>query len=101
MRKKFITLIIVFHLAILLLSITVHCGFLWVLLLSVPIAFMGIYDMFQKRHAIKRNFPILGRLRYVMEDLRPKIYQYFVESDNDGRPINRNERSTIYQRALY
>ncbi len=99
MRKKFITLIIVFHLAILLLSIIVHRGFLWILLISFPLAIMGIYDMFQKRHAIKRNFPILGRLRYVMEDLRPKIYQYFVESDNDGRPINRNERSTIYQRA--
>jgi len=35
----------------------------------------------------------------VFEDLRPKIQQYFVESDTDGAPINRNERSVIYQRA--
>ncbi len=33
------------------------------------------------------------------EDMRPKIQQYFVESDTDGSPINRNDRSVIYQRA--
>lgn len=55
--------------------------------------------MFQTKHSIKRIYPILGSLRYLMEDLRPKIYQYFVESDIDGRPINRVDRSTIYQRA--
>ena len=60
---------------------------------------MGAHDMLQSKQAIKRNYPILGRFRYIMEDLRPKIYQYFVESDIDGRPINRIERSTIYQRA--
>ncbi len=72
---------------------------LWSLVLLVPVIAMGIHDMIQSHHAIKRNYPILGRMRYVMEDLRPKIYQYFVESDIDGRPINRIERSTIYQRA--
>jgi glutamate synthase domain-containing protein 2 len=60
---------------------------------------MGIYDIIQTRQSIKRNFPLFGRLRYVFEDWRPKIQQYFVESDTDGAPINRNERSVIYQRA--
>jgi len=60
---------------------------------------MGAVDMIQSRQSIRRNFPLLGRLRYVFEDLRPKIQQYFVESDTDGAPINRNERSVIYQRA--
>lgn len=46
-----------------------------------------------------RNFPVFGRARWLMEYLRPKVYQYFVESDTDGRPINRIDRSTIYQRA--
>ena len=46
-----------------------------------------------------RNFPVFGRARWVMEYLRPKIYQYFVESDTGGRPINRIDRSTIYQRS--
>lgn len=64
-----------------------------------PLIYMGIADMVQTRQSIKRNFPLLGRLRYVFEDMRPKIQQYFVESDTDGSPINRNERSVIYQRA--
>lgn len=64
-----------------------------------PFIYMGIADMIQTKQSIKRNFPLLGRLRYVFEDLRPKIQQYFVESDTDGLPINRNDRSVIYQRA--
>ena len=64
-----------------------------------PFIYMGFADMAQTRQAIRRNFPVLGRLRYVFEDMRPKIQQYFVESDTDGAPINRNERSVIYQRA--
>jgi len=64
-----------------------------------PIIAMGISDMVQTKQSIRRNFPLLGRLRYVFEDMRPKIQQYFVESDTDGSPINRNDRSVIYQRA--
>jgi glutamate synthase domain-containing protein 2 len=71
----------------------------WFMVLVGPLAILGIIDMRQKKHAIMRNYPLLGRLRYLMEDLRPKIYQYFVESDTDGKPINRVDRSTIYQRA--
>lgn len=64
-----------------------------------PLIYMGVADIMQTRQSIRRNFPLLGRLRYVFEDMRPKIQQYFVESDTDGAPINRNERSVIYQRA--
>jgi glutamate synthase domain-containing protein 2 len=73
-----------------------------VLLLFVvvgPIIYMGVVDMIQTRQSIRRNFPLLGRLRYVFEDMRPKIQQYFVENDTDGAPINRIDRSVIYQRA--
>jgi hypothetical protein len=64
-----------------------------------PIILVGVYDLFQKKHSIVRNFPVFGHLRFVMEDLRPKIYQYFIESDTDGTPFNRQNRSVIYQRA--
>ena len=64
-----------------------------------PLLYMGFADLLQTKQSLKRNFPLLGRLRYVFEDLRPKIQQYFVESDTDGAPINRNDRSVIYQRA--
>jgi glutamate synthase domain-containing protein 2 len=72
---------------------------LWSLVVFLPLILIGFYDMFQKKHAIMRNFPIFGRGRYLMEVLRPKIYQYFIESDTDGTPISRIYRSVVYQRA--
>jgi len=98
MRSKFI----VFSIFILLLVIGFSFywqGILWSLVLILPIVILGIIDMIQNKRAIVKNFPILGRLRYVMEELRPKIYQYFVESDTNGTPINRINRSVVYQRA--
>jgi len=71
------------------------------MLLLGPILLIGWYDMLQSKHAIMRNFPILGRGRYVMENLRPKIYQYFIESETDGAPINRMHRSIVYARAKH
>ena len=60
---------------------------------------IGLHDLFQKKHSMLRNFPVFGWGRYFMEFLRPKIYQYFVESDIDGTPISRIHRSLVYQRA--
>ncbi len=71
----------------------------WSMVFFGPIILLGFYDMFQSKHAIMRNFPILGRGRYIMEDLRPKMYQYFIESETSGRPINRIFRTIVYQRA--
>ncbi|AYD48690.1 FMN-binding glutamate synthase family protein [Arachidicoccus soli] len=72
----------------------------WILMgIVLMLTIFGYYDMIQKQHSIMRTFPLVGRLRYWMEDIRPKIYQYFVESDTDGKPISRIDRSSIYQRA--
>jgi glutamate synthase domain-containing protein 2 len=98
MRKIFIVSSIVVS-ALILLWAYYWIDALFAFILVGPFIYMGIVDMTQKRQAIRRNFPVLGRLRYVFEDMRPKIQQYFVESDTDGAPINRNERSVIYQRA--
>jgi glutamate synthase domain-containing protein 2 len=59
----------------------------------------GYSDMNQKSHSILRNFPVLGNFRFVMEMIRPEIRQYLVESDQDGRPYDRDHRSVVYQRA--
>lgn len=72
---------------------------LWFFLLIGPLILMGYTDILQRRHTIKRNFPVVGRLRYVLESFRPEIMQYFVETDTEGRPINRIFRTLIYQRA--
>ena len=49
----------------------------------------GLRDIRQERHAIRRNFPVLGNMRYIFEVVRPEIRQYFIESDADGVPFNR------------
>ena len=82
------------------LAVIALLGYLWypfwyLLVPLTPILLLGWYDMIQGKHAIMRNFPVLGRGRYNMEVLRPKMYQYFVESDIDGRPFSRTQRSVV------
>jgi glutamate synthase domain-containing protein 2 len=72
---------------------------LWTLLIIVPLIFVGISDMLQVKHTLRRNFPVAGWGRYFLEDLRPKIYQYFIESETEASPISRMYRSIVYQRA--
>lgn len=72
---------------------------LWILLIVIPLVMIGLYDMLQHKHSLKRTFPLLGRGRWVMEFFRPFIRQYFIESETDGVPINRMFRAVIYQRA--
>jgi glutamate synthase domain-containing protein 2 len=72
---------------------------LWALVIVVPLALVGVYDIFQPQHSIRRNFPLFGRGRWFMEAIRPYIRQYLVEADTDGAPINRMFRSVVYQRA--
>lgn len=72
---------------------------LWLLLIFAPLILLGYADLFQKRHAIMRNFPVIGHLRYLFEFFRPEIMQYFVETDTEGRPINRIFRTLIYERS--
>ena len=71
----------------------------WLWLVLLPLLALGTYDFLQSRHAILRNFPLLGHFRYLFELIRPEIYQYFVESDTDGVPFDRDKRSLVYQRA--
>jgi glutamate synthase domain-containing protein 2 len=105
MRYEFITFSLIVVLAIAGIAYSDASLFLKSPLISLFSVFLlvlvglGYYDMFQKKRAIVRNFPILGRTRYLMEDLRPKIYQYFIESDTNGTPISRIHRSVVYQRA--
>src|ERR1017187_8395849 len=60
---------------------------------------IGIRDLMQKSHAILRNYPISAHLRFLLEDIRPEMRQYFFESEKDGMPFSRDTRAVIYQRA--
>ncbi len=69
------------------------------LVVFVPLYIMGLVDSLQTRQAVRRNFPVIGNLRYFFEFIRPELQQYFVESNHSGRPIPREFRSIVYQRA--
>ena len=72
----------------------------WVLVVVLLLLLaVGCYDLVQKKHSILRNYPVLGHMRFLMEDIRPELQQYFIERNYDGRPFDRNTRSSIYQRA--
>jgi len=72
---------------------------LWFLVVVAPLIAIGVVDLLQPRQAVRRNFPVIGHFRYLLELIRPEINQYFVESNSDGRPFSRNDRSVVYQRA--
>ncbi|NCY15477.1 MAG: FMN-binding glutamate synthase family protein [Actinobacteria bacterium] len=62
------------------------------------IALLGVlvFDLTQKRHAILRNFPIVGHLRYLLEKVGPELRQYIVTDNNEERPFSRDERTWVY-----
>ncbi|MDO6963109.1 FMN-binding glutamate synthase family protein [Rhizobium alvei] len=95
-----ISIILAVLLAILIVFDRALYGFLIVpFFIAAFLTAVGIHDLLQKRHSILRNYPIAGHARFIMEDLRPKIRQYFFEGEKDGRPFPRDKRSLAYQRA--
>ena len=60
---------------------------------------VGISDLRQTRHALLRNYPVIGHLRFLFEWIRPEIRQYFLESDREAVPFSREQRSLVYQRS--
>ncbi|NIJ15306.1 glutamate synthase domain-containing protein 2 [Sphingobium vermicomposti] len=66
---------------------------------SVALAALGLYDLAQPVHSVRRNYPIIGHLRWFFEDIRPEIRQYMIEGDQEKVPFSRIQRSLIYARA--
>lgn len=98
MRKQFIVTSILVISGILVISYF-KVAALWSLIIVAPLVLIGFKDILQKRQAIRRNFPLLGNLRYLFESIRPEISQYFIETNSSGVPFSRNSRSLVYQRA--
>src|SRR4030088_2792535 len=69
------------------------------ILLFGGLTLLGIRDLTQKSHAVLRNYPISAHIRFLLEELRPEMRQYFFESEKDGMPFSRDQRAVIYQRA--
>lgn len=98
MRKEFLWSTLLIATTLCVGSLLYH-PIAWSFVVVGPLLIAGYIDFFQTTHAIRRNFPILGRFRYWLEAIRPEINQYFVESNSDGVPFSREQRSVVYQRA--
>ena len=88
-----------FALVVLLFAWTLWIGS-W--LLALPLAVLvalGIIDLQQTHSAVRRNYPLIGRVRFLAEDLRPFVRQYFVEDDNQEVPFSYAQRTLVYQRS--
>lgn len=72
---------------------------LWFYLFVGPTSAIMIWDLVQGRHTILRNYPVIGHVRYMVEDFRHQFRQYLIESDKDGLPFTHAQRSIVYQRA--
>jgi len=90
---------------VVILTIATGIGSAWShasLFAFVPLLFLsmlGLWDLMQKEHAVLRNYPVLGHMRWIFEGIRPEIRQYLIESERDEDPFSREERSLVYQRA--
>lgn len=98
MRKVFVIFAIT-SLAIIGMLMYVNFKFSFLLLIFLPLIALGLFDMFQSKRSIRRNFPLVGRMRYLLEALGPGVRQYFIENDTEGKPFSRLQRSLVYQRS--
>ena len=74
--------------------------FLWIpIVVFGGLTLIGINDLMQQSHAVLRNYPITAHFRFLLEEIRPEMRQYFFESETDGTPFSRNKRAVVYQRA--
>ncbi|PHQ71519.1 MAG: FMN-binding glutamate synthase family protein [Sneathiella sp.] len=71
----------------------------WLLLVLVPYILLGLYDMNFTIHNVLRNYPVIGHMRYALDSISPEIRQYFIETNESGRPYNRQQRNLIAARA--
>jgi glutamate synthase domain-containing protein 2 len=71
----------------------------WLAGASAALVGLGLRDTVQTRHALLRNYPIIGHIRFLLEWIRPEIRQYFIDSDRDAVPFSRQQRTLVYQRA--
>jgi glutamate synthase domain-containing protein 2 len=69
------------------------------LVVCIGLSVTGTIDLMQTRHSVLRNYPLTAHIRFILEEIRPEIRQYFLESEKDGTPFSRDKRAIVYQRA--
>ncbi len=97
-RKKF------FIIAPITLVLIAVLSFFWqpivfAYLIVLPLVGVGMYDATHGRHNVLRNYPVIGHIRYFAEFIRPEIQQYFIATNQSGRPYSREARDLVTARA--
>lgn len=73
---------------------------LWVLAgIVLAVVSLVLHDLMQRRHALLRAYPVLGRMRFMLEKVGPELRQYWFAPDKSERPFDRTERNWIYESA--
>ncbi|TCT03936.1 FMN-binding glutamate synthase family protein [Aquabacter spiritensis] len=98
-RYSIFVAILVLCVLSLVLSFVGSGAWLFLFCILFPLAWIGVFDVIQKQHSLLRNYPVVASVRWVFEAARPYLRQYIVESDLEGTPFNRQERSLVYARA--
>ncbi len=97
--RQWFTVFILFSLTVIFILSYFWPDAIYLLFFVAPLVLLGLHDMFVSDRTLLRLYPVIGHLRYLFESIRPEIQQYFVESNINGRPINREYRDLVYQRA--
>ncbi|MGJ3648739.1 FMN-binding glutamate synthase family protein [Sphingomonas sp. GlSt437] len=97
---RYVTLVLCFGLLWLSVDMT-HGGFWGTVAVSIPVLLimLGLWDLAQRHHAILRNYPVIGHVRWMVEFIRPEIRQYLLEAEDEATPYSRAQRSLVYRRA--
>lgn len=69
------------------------------IIVGAALVALTIYDLTQKHHAILRNYPVIGHLRYILERIGPELRQYIVTDNDEERPFSRDQRRWVYASA--
>ncbi len=77
----------------------ISLGVLLALALVGSLIYWYVQDITQKKHAVLRNYPLIGHLRYFFESLGEYFRQYFFLGDRDEMPFNRATRGWVYRLA--
>jgi glutamate synthase domain-containing protein 2 len=96
---------LVFVLCILLVPVALGLGLMhhwygWpAAVVFAALVLLGLWDLAQPRHSIRRNYPVIGHIRWWVEMVRPEIRQYLIEADEEQAPFSRDQRALVYERA--
>lgn len=98
-RHAFYLISAIVALAVAAIAVFLWLPVLWFLIILIPPFIMGLCDSFQKKDNILRNYPVWGHWRYLLLSIRPQIQQYFIQSEEEGRPFSTEQRNIVYTRA--